>query len=428
MPISLIDSLASINAPAIRNRNGSPAGATDVSRPLRVGFVLHVMQVAGAEVLVLETVRRLAGRIEPVIFCLDKVGPLGERLRAEGVEVVCFDRRPGRDYGVAWRMAREIRTRRVEVLHAHQYTPFFYAALAGVLSRAAPRLILTEHGRHYPDIVSPLRRAANRILFDRLADAVNACCAFSARALCRVDGFAGGRIEVIENGIDLERYGRAADRSALRRRLGLDPDRLYVAAVARFHPVKDHASLLTAFATVAMARRDTDLLLVGDGPLRPALEKQVRDLGLVERVRFLGVRSDVPDLLRVADAFALTSLSEAASLTLLEAMASELPVVVTAVGGNPEIVRDGREGLLVPRGDTSAIAAALLSLLNDPSARGRMGKAGRERVRERYRLEQTVGAYWNLYQRLIPRHPDVGGANSPGGKTARSVATSSTAR
>src|SRR5438067_515097 len=101
-------------------------------RPIRVAFVVHVMQVAGAEVLVTETVRRNAGLIEPVIFCLDKVGQLGEQLQAEGVPVVCFNRKRGRDLGVAWRMARAIREHGIEVLHAHQYTPFFYSALARV--------------------------------------------------------------------------------------------------------------------------------------------------------------------------------------------------------------------------------------------------------------------------------------------------------
>ena len=123
----------------------------------------------------------------------------------------------------------------------------------------------------------------------------------------------------------------------------------YIAMVARFHPVKDHAMLLHAFGQAA-ARADVDLLLVGDGKLRGPLESLVASLGLTGRVRFLGVRPDVPDLLRAVDVFALTLVSEAASLTLLEAMASRLPVVVTAVGGNPEIVREGVEGLLVPRG------------------------------------------------------------------------------
>jgi glycosyltransferase involved in cell wall biosynthesis len=371
---------------------------------LRVGFVMHVMQVAGAEVLVAEAVRRLAGQIEPTVFCLDAVGALGERLLAQGVPVVCLGRRPGRDWRVAWRLAREIRGREIDVLHAHQYTPFFYAGLARVLSRRPARVILTEHGRHYPDVVSPLRRAANRLVLDRLADAVNACCAFSARSLGRLDGFAGSRIEVIPNGIEVGRYGPAPDRAALRRRLGLDPARRYLVNVARLHPVKDQAMLLRAFGAVVAARPDVDLLLVGDGPLRGDLEGLARDLGVGPRVRFLGVRFDVPDLLRAADVFALTSVSEAASLTLLEAMASGLPVVVTDVGGNPEIVRAGVDGLLVPRGDDRAAAAAFLRLLDDPTAAARMGAAGRARVHARYRIEQTIDAYLGLYLRLCGRN------------------------
>lgn len=378
--------------------------ATD--RRIRVGFVLHVMQVAGAEMLVAETVRRLRGRIDPAVFCLDGVGPLGEQLRAEGFEVVCLDRRPGRDWRVAWRLAKELRARQIEVIHAHQYTPFFYAALARLLAGLKPRLIFTEHGRHYPDVVSPRRRAVNRLFLDCLADAVNAVCAFSGRSLSRVDGFAGSRIEVIENGVETSRYDGLPDRATLRRRLGLDPSRRYVVTIARFHPVKDHAMLLRALARVAAVRPDADLLLAGDGPLRPDLERLTRELGIEGRVHFLGVRSDVPELLGASDVFALTSVSEAASLTLMEAMAAGVPVVVTAVGGNPEIVCQGVEGLLVPRGDAQAAAAALLQLLDNPAAAARMGAAGKARAHERYRLERTIDAYLRLYQRLCPRQRD----------------------
>jgi glycosyltransferase involved in cell wall biosynthesis len=173
-----------------------------------------------------------------------------------------------------------------------------------------------------------------------------------------------------------------------------------VANIARFHPVKDQAMLLRAFREVAAARPDVDLLLVGDGSLRPDLEKQVREGGIEGRVRFLGVRFDVPDILRAIDVFALTSVSEAASLTLLEAMASAVPVVVTDVGGNPEMVRHGREGLLVPRGDAGATAAALLQILDDPVTAAALGAAGRAHVLENYRLEQTIQSYFRLYQRL----------------------------
>lgn len=418
---------ATRNNGCLREHAGWPSvlvnGSTAYQRPqpLRVGFVVHVMQVAGAEVLVTETIRRLRGRIEPTVLCLDKVGPLGEQLRAEGVEIVCLERRPGRDFGVARRLAQAIRARGIEILHAHQYTPFFYAALGRVLSGTSPRLILTEHGRHYPDTVAPLRRAANRLVLDHLADAVNAVCAFSARSLSLKDGFAGGRIEVIENGIDLECYAAAANKPLLRERLGLNPSRLYVATIARFHPVKDHQTLLRAFAQVAAKRSDADLLLVGDGPLRGDLEAAISRFGLGRRVRFLGVRHDVPEILKAVDLFALTSLSEAASITLLEAMAAGLPVVLTDVGGNSEIVRQGREGLLAPRGDSPAIAAAMLRLLNDPAAALAMGKAGLERVRERYRLERTIAKYFSLYQRLCGRSSNGWERNGCGGKLAASM-------
>src|SRR5258705_8663616 len=108
--------------------------------PVRVGFVLHVMQVGGAEMLVAETIRRLGARIAPVVFCLDQVGQLGAEMQEQGVDVVAFDRRPGVDLMVSWRMSREIRARRLDVVHAHQYTPFFYGSLAPPLSRVPPRV------------------------------------------------------------------------------------------------------------------------------------------------------------------------------------------------------------------------------------------------------------------------------------------------
>jgi L-malate glycosyltransferase len=371
---------------------------------VRVAFVVHVMQVAGAEVLVSETIRRLGPKLTPVVFCLDSVGALGERLRADGIDVVSFARKPGVDWSVAARMAEEIERRGIQVVHAHQYTPFFYAALARLRarmrSRPAARVIFTEHGRHYPDIVPARRRVLNKLIFDRLADRINAVCAFSADALSRNDGFRRDRIDVIENGIDLPRYQVAADRDALKGRLGLDPTRRYVTIVARFHPVKDHRMLLDAFQRVVVSRPDVDLLLVGDGPLRADLTAQAETLGIANRVHFLGVRDDVPEIMAASDVFALTSVSEAASLTLLEAMASRLPVVVTAVGGNPELVRAGVDGLLVPRGDARATAEAIGTLLDDPAKARAMGQSGAARVAEIFRLERTIGRYYDLYAEL----------------------------
>ncbi len=300
-------------------------------------------------------------------------------------------------------MSRLIRHRRFELIHAHQYTPFFYSALARLIPGSRFRLVLTEHGRHYPDKVSPKRRLTNRWLLGPLADAITGVCQFSLDGLARQDGFSRRKMSIIDNGITLDRYAPATDRAAVRARLNLDPARRYIGNIARFHPVKDQAMLLHAFAAVAAAQADVDLLLVGDGDLRGKLTELVGSLGLASRVHFLGVRSDVPEILRALDVFALTSVSEAASLTLLEAMATAVPVVVTAVGGNPELVRPGVDGLHVPRGDAQATAQALLSILADPAAAAAMGSAGRQRVIDHYQLDAAVNAYLALYQKLVPR-------------------------
>jgi glycosyltransferase involved in cell wall biosynthesis len=368
-----------------------------VPEPIRVGFVLHVMQVAGAEMLVAEIIRRLGPVISPVVFCLDGVGALGEIMQAEGVEVVALGRRPGLDLRIIGRLAHAIRSRRLQVLHAHQYTPFFYGALAARFARAGTRVVFTEHGRHYPDVVSAKRRVMNQVILRRLADRTTAVCAFSAGALREKEGFRGTRIDVIENGIDVERFGLPADRALAKRAIGLDPRRRYISTIARFHPVKDHETLLRAFADVCGAVDDVDLLLAGDGPLRPRCEELVRARGMAARVKFLGVRRDVPAILRASDVFALTSLSEAASITLLEAMATGVPVVVTDVGGNPEIVRRDVDGLLTPRGDAGALRSSLLTVLSDSKRAAGLGRSAAGRARDVYRIERTISRYRQVY-------------------------------
>jgi glycosyltransferase involved in cell wall biosynthesis len=382
-------------------------GKAPGSARLKVGFIVHVMQVAGAEVLVAETIRHLREIVDPVVFCLDAIGPLGEKLRSEEVPVLCLQRQPGRDWRLPKRLAKLIDESGIQVVHAHQYTPFFYAALAKCVGRRRFGLILTEHGRHFPDLVSRARRWGNRLFLSRCANQVNAVCQFSAQALRERDGFCRQPVEVIENGIAWERYQTQPDKMRLRSQLGLDPQRRYVLCVARFHPVKDHATLLRAFALVAKQQENVDLLLAGDGSLRGELEALRDQLHLSARVRFLGVRSDVSDLLQAADIFTLASVSEAASLTLLEAMAAGLPVVVTEVGGNPEIVRQEQEGLLVPRQNPASLADALLRVLCNPGQAEAWGAAGRLRVQSQYSLSRTIQRYRELYQRVAAAYPPV---------------------
>jgi glycosyltransferase involved in cell wall biosynthesis len=194
-------------------------------------------------------------------------------------------------------------------------------------------------------------------------------------------------VTTIWNGIDVTGFAYA----------GPDPAGPAV-LVARLAPEKDVETLLNATALAARERPDFRLEVAGDGPCRPALERAAADLGVAGRVRFLGEVRDVPALLARARLFALSSLTEGVSLTLLEAMSRGLPVAATRVGGNAEVVADGETGLLVPPGDPPALAAALLRLWADPAEAARLGRAGRRRVEAHFDVRGMVAAYEDLYR------------------------------
>ena len=370
-------------------------------RRIRVGFVMHKMQVAGAEVLVKQIIQRLSSEIDPTILCLDGVGEIGEQLIAAGTPVISLGRKPGVDWSMAARLADEFKRRKIEVVHAHQYSPFFYSAFARRRHGAKSKILFTEHGRHYPDIVSWKRRMVNRFCLWKYADITTACCDFSTRALRQKEGFDDAF--TLRNGVDVSKLpdrGTQADVSQRRLKLGLDPERKYVACIARLNLIKDHATLIRAWQLVSRQEPDARLLLVGDGEERESLQRQVQELGLDQQVEFWGIRNDVGEILRSVDVFTLTSTSEAASLTLLEAMASGCPAVVTDVGGNAEHLRESKDGFLVPRADHTALANRLVELLNDEGKRAEFGAAARQQVVENFSLEDAIASYLMHYQKL----------------------------
>jgi glycosyltransferase involved in cell wall biosynthesis len=218
-------------------------------------------------------------------------------------------------------------------------------------------------------------------------------------------GRPAAKVTTIQNGVDLDRFSRAS-RSEARAALGVPDDTLVVGTVGRLDPVKDQSGLIRAFAGALPFHPGALLMIAGDGPCRAELAGVVRSLGLEQRVRLLGERKDVPNVLAGLDVFVLPSIAEGMSNTVLEAMASGLPVIATQVGGNPEMVEDGVSGLLVPARDPGALTAALRSYLSDPHLRSLHGKASRERVFRDFSLARMNGAYDHLYRHLLLRRPE----------------------
>jgi L-malate glycosyltransferase len=364
--------------------------------------LVHSLGVGGAEMLACRIARRLRGAFRFVFACLDELGPLAEGLRAEGFAVHLVGRKPGLDWACPLRLARLLRAERADAVHAHQYTPFFYALAARLAGRQRP-VLFTEHGRHQPDHPRPKRMLANRLLLSR-RDRVVGVGAAVRRALIDNEGLPARRVDVLYNGIDVDAFaaGGATSGSRLdaRHELRVGPDDFVLMQVARLDYLKDHATAVRTLARVSERAPNARLVLVGDGPERPAIEAQVRNLNLGDKVRFLGTRKDVDRLLHGADVFLLTSVSEGIPLTVIEAMATGLPVVATDVGGMSEVVADGATGFLAPAKDDAALAERILRLAGDPDLRGQMGTAGRARAKQYFDEPRMCDDYGRLYQEL----------------------------
>lgn len=357
-----------------------------MSRPPRRCRVVHVTQgleMGGLERLLVEFARRTdRERFDLHFVSLSGRGLLAEEVEAAGWPVTALCQgdgfRPLLYANLAWLLARL----RADAVHTHDERPLIYAAPA---ARAAfvRRVVHTRH--RGADLVTTSRQKALLRFAAARVDAF-VCVSADAAELARRQGVREQAVRVLTNGIDLERF--RADAYA-----GDGP----CVVVARLTAEKDVATLLDAAARVVAEVPEFRLLVAGDGPCRAELEAQAQRLNLSERVEFLGTVRDVPPLLARCRLFVLPSKTEGISLTLLEAMASGLPVVATRVGGNPEVVADGETGLLVPSGDPAALGQALVRLYREPDLAKRFGRAGRERVEKHFDLARMIREYEALY-------------------------------
>lgn len=372
----------------------SPTPTQRSSPALPVLQVVLSLNPGGTERLVLDLVKGLHTAGCPMaICCLDEPGAWAAEAQALGVVVEALGRQPGFHPGLGRRIAEAARRHGAAVIHAHHYTPFVYAALAR-LTRSRTGLVFTEHGRVSNTPPSGKRRLANSVFFRRMPHRVFAV-SHELRAYMLQEGFTPHDVGVIHNGIALGPVPAEAERAAVRSRLGLAPDVPVIGTIARLDPVKDLGSLLDA--TARLRRTDAHVLVIGDGPERAPLEDRARTLGLGPRAHFLGRRDDARWWLAGMDVYVNCSRSEGVSLTILEAMAASLPVVVTRVGGTPEVVTEAC-GRLVPAETPEALAHALEAVLADRSLQEALGRAGRQRVEADFTLDRMIASYESAYR------------------------------
>lgn len=376
------------------------------SRAPLIIHVVHGFGVGGLENGLVNLVNRMpAKRWRHAVVSLTQVsGRFAERVQRPDVQFIELDKRPGhlvRDYPRLHRLFRQLRPALVHTRNLAALEATVPAWAAGV-----PVRIHGEHGwnREDPDGRSRRYRYVRRLYRPFVSRYVALSCHLE-EYLERQVGVRAQRISQIYNGVDTDRFRPAEARRPIAGCPFADAEDFLVGWVGRMDPVKDVHGLLAAFSQAlqrsAAAARRLRLVLVGDGPMRAAIEEAVARQGLRERVWLAGERADVAELMRGFDCFVLPSLGEGISNTVLEAMATRLPIVATRVGGNGELIESGMTGLLVPPGDSAALAAALLRYFADRAIARRHAKAARRVAEARFSLGRMVSDYCNLYETAL---------------------------
>jgi len=360
--------------------------------------VLHVtfdMTIGGAQ----QVIRQLVENMEPSkviseIACIDnQLGELGELLIKQGIEVHLFNRQQGFDTMLIKQLHRLIKKNKYNIIHCHQYSPYIYGLLASIFTFA--KVVFTEHGRFYPDYGTWKRQLVNP-LFSALTYKITSISRATKAALVEYENFKEQKIEVLYNGIK-DNSHIDVDKGILKRDFKIPEKAFIFGTISRLQPIKNQTMMIRAFGQIAEQHHNVHLLIVGDGERKKELEALVTILNIDNSVTFTGFQNDPYRFHDIIDVFLLSSFSEGASMTLLEAMSFSKPCVVTDVGGNPELIEDKVNGYVVSNDDLNAFAQASLKLFENSDLLKQFGLKGRELFEKKYLVDTMIKSFYKIY-------------------------------
>lgn len=365
---------------------------------LRILQVIDGMNIGGAEVLLVDLVRRLREVGHEVQVAYSSPGPMAARLAEMGITLTRLPRFARVDPILLLRLMKLMRREKPDLVHTHLFKSDLHGRLAARWT-GVPVVISTAHNND-----SWAKRAPLGWLYGRtslLADRIIAVSEEVREYQLKYTFVPPEKIVTIDNGVDMRRFdGQEEAGRAVRTEFEIDSDAPLVGIIGRLTEQKDHATFLQAAGHIRVALPKTRFLVVGDGPLRESLIVQARSLKLDDAVMFAGLRSDIPAVMAALDVLVFSSRWEGLPVTLLEGMAAAKPVVSTAVGGVPGVVGDGASALLVPPGMASVLADAVVRVLSDPALARKLSAAARARVREKYSLDSMLDRTLALYEEL----------------------------
>ncbi len=363
---------------------------------LRIIHVLHRMGAGGTEL----ALRRVVAGLDPELFenIICTVTPNNGDGQVPGARMVTLSRNAEKTGSLVADLSRLFLNERPDVVHSRNWGAI-EAVVAAKLARI-PRIVHSEHGRDIHTMNGdPWRRRVFRRFCYAMADQVFAVSGELREHYAAQLGLPLSKLEVIPNGVETNRFRADANtRHAVRARLSLSEHAIVAGTVGRLDPVKDHSTLLQAAEELARRESRVHVIIVGGGPEYDILQTRIdANPVLRNRVQLVGESDRPEDWLNAFDVFVLPSLSEGMSNTILEAMATELPCVVTSVGANPDLVQEGQTGFLVEPRDAAALADRIMKLAEDASLRSRLGRHGRSRVKANFSMQRMIENYSRLY-------------------------------
>jgi len=369
-----------------------------------VAHVIHSLGTGGLENGLVNIINRTPkGRYRHAIICLTESGPFEQRLQDQNVEVISLRQRPGKDIGIYWKLWKTLWALKPSIVHTRNLS-----ALEAQIPAFFIPGVVTVHGVHGRDVFDLEGKNRKYNLLRRIVrPLVGRYITVSKdlkRWLMETIGVPEQRVTQIYNGVDLTLFSPATSnhRPDGLMPAGFLPDgSIVIGTVGRLAGVKDQATLIRAFRLLFDVNPVVRLVIAGDGPMRENLQALIDELELTDVVWISGDRNDIPDILRTFDLFVLPSLGEGISNTILEAMATGLPIVATDVGGNPELVQQGENGYLVPARDPERLAECIGILMQSAEQRKAMGAASLERVKRQFDWERTLASYLSVYDEVL---------------------------
>jgi glycosyltransferase involved in cell wall biosynthesis len=367
--------------------------------------ILHLvdsLNIGGTEGKLVDLITGLLKRGYRVSVGYCTPGPWAETLKTMGVKVTRLNHKGRVDPMLLARTIRLIRSDLPQIVHTHLFKSDFHGRLAARLS-GVPVVI---GGLHNSDPWA--RKRFLGLIYGATAQFTDRLIAVSEEVrqyhIAHTNA-SPEKIITIENGVDISRFSTSDEtRQLVRTELGIAPEAIVFGTIGRLKPQKDHGTFMRAAREILDQCASARFLIVGDGPLRSELETQAEQLKLFPAILFAGLRMDIPALLSAFDVFVLSSRWEGLPNAVLEAMASERPVVATAVDGVRGVVTSEKNGLLVPSGDAPALAEACLQLVSDSDMRNRLGRAGHKYVAEHHSLTAMLNKYIDCYAELLHEH------------------------